>query len=114
MLRFAHDAAMADRRRKAQRDRIEGPILYQRLDLGHHFARGHVRTRFEFSTLRARNHHLYIRAANVDDEDSFLHCVSDFGAPVARLSSTTAIGTSRSARTFFAEPLSFFTRSRET
>src|SRR5215467_11695172 len=114
MLRFTDDAAIADGRGKSDGDRLEDPAMNQRFDLSHHFARAHIATGFEFSTLRARNHHLHIRAANVDDEDSFLHCASDFGAPVALLSCTTAIGTSRSARAFFVEPLSFFVRSRET
>src|SRR5262245_43489904 len=113
MLRLGPNAAIADGRWESNRDRVEGPILHQRFDLSHHFARRHLRTGFEFSPLRARNHHLHIGTANVDVEDSLLHCFSDFRAPVA-LSSTTAIATSRSARAFFVEPLSFFMRSRET
>src|SRR5262245_21551669 len=105
MLRFADDAAIADGRGKYDGDCLEGPAVDQRFDLSHHFARTHIATGFEFSTLRARNHHLHIRAANVDNEDSFLHYVSDLGAPVALLSCTIAIGTSRSARAFFVEPL---------
>src|SRR5215472_14128668 len=114
MLWFAHNTAIADRRREPHRNCAESPILHQRLDLSHHFGRRHLRTGLEFPPLRARNHYLYIRTANVDDEYSLLHYLSDFVAPGVALSSTTAIGTSRSARAFFAEPPSFFMRSRDT
>src|SRR5215470_4965579 len=100
MLWFAHDAAIADGRWESHRDGVEGPILHQRFDLSHHFARRHFQTGSEFSPLRVRNHQFYVRTANVDDEDSFLHCVSNFVVPGAALSCTTAIGTSRSARAF--------------
>src|SRR5262245_2955905 len=104
MLWFAHDAAIPDRRWKSHRNGVEAPILHQRLDLSHHFARRHLRAGFEFSPLLARNHRLHIGTANVDDENSVLHYLSDFVTPVVVLSSTTAIGTSRSARAFFVEP----------
>src|SRR5215470_1169841 len=113
MLRLAYDTAITDRRREPHRNRVERPILQQRLELSHQFAWRHLQTGFEFSPLCARDHHLHVRPADINDEDSLLHCVSDFVAPVAPLSSTTAIGTSRSARAFFVEPLSFFMRSRD-
>src|SRR5262245_12620627 len=114
MLWFAHDAAIPDGRWESHRDGVEGPILHQRLDLSHHFARRHRRTGSVFQPLAARNQHLYIGTTNVDGKDSLLHYLSDFVAPVVALSSTTAIGTSRSARRFFVEPPSFFIRSRDT
>src|SRR5262245_1309879 len=114
MLWFAHDAAIADGRWESHRNGIEAPILHQRPDLSHHFARRHLRARFEFSPLRARNHRLHIGTANVDDENSLFHYLSDFVTTVVAFSSTTAIGTSRSARAFFVEPPSFFMRSRDT
>src|SRR6266576_5179903 len=114
MLRLAYDTAITDRCREPHRNRVEHRILYQRLQLSHQFARRHFRAGLEFSPLRARNHHLHVRPADINDEDFFLHGVSDFVAPVASLSFTTAIGTSRSARAFFVEPPSFFVRSRDT
>src|SRR5438094_3861210 len=114
MLRLAHDTAIADRRREPHRYRVEYPILQQRLELSHQFAWRHLRAGLEFSPLRARNHHLHVRSADINDEDFFLHYVSDFVAPVAPPSFTIAIGTSRSARAFFGEPPSFFVRSRDT
>src|SRR5205823_8772286 len=114
MLRFARDAAFADRRRESDRDGSEAPILYERLDLGHQLTWCQVRPGFEFSSLRPRNHQFDVRSANVDDEDSFFHRVSDFVGPIAAPSCITAIGTNRSARAFFVEPLSFFIRSRDT
>src|SRR6476660_690732 len=114
MLRLGHDTAIADRRREPHRNRVERPVLQQRLELSHHFARCHLRTGFEFPPLRTRNHYLHVRPADINDEDSFLHSVSDFVAPVAPISCTTSIGTRRSARAFFFEPPSFFVRSRDT
>src|SRR6476619_8118890 len=107
MLRLRHDTAIADRRRETYRNRVERPILQQRLDLSHHFARCHCRAGLEFSPLRTRNHHLHVRPADINDENFPLHFVSGFVSPIAPLSFTTAIGTSRSARAFFVEP-SFF------
>src|SRR5438046_10540158 len=111
MLRLADDTTIADRCWEPHRNRVERPILQQRIELSHQFARRHFRAGLEFSPLRARNHHLHVRAADINDENFFLHCISDFVAPVAPLSFTTAIGTSRSARAFFVEPTSFFVRS---
>src|ERR1700750_1207514 len=103
MLRFVHDTAIAHRRREPHRNRVERPILQLRMQLSHHFAWRHFRAGLEFSPLRARNHYLHVRPADIYDEDSFLHCVSDFAGLVALVSFTTAIGTSRSARAFFVE-----------
>src|SRR4029077_11331339 len=112
MFRLGHDTAITARRRKPYRNGVERPILQQQLELSHQFARRHFRAGLEFSPLRARNHRLHVRPADINDEDSLLHCVSDFVARVAPLWWTTAIGPSRSARAFFVEPLSFFMRSR--
>src|SRR4029453_5458908 len=114
MLRLGHDTAIADRRREPHTKTVKLPILQQRFELSHQFARRHFRAGLEFSPLCARNHHLHVRPADINDEDFFLHCVSDFGPPVAPLSFTSAIGTNRSARAFFVEPPSFFVRSRDT
>src|SRR5215467_8554544 len=114
MLRLGHDTAIPDGRREPHRTRVERPILHDRLELGDHLARRHLWAGLEFSPLLARNHHLHIGTANVDDEDSLLHYLPDFVAPGVALSSTTAIGTNRAARAFFVEPLSFFVRSRDT
>src|SRR5215472_17001018 len=114
MLRLGQDTAIADRCRESHRNRLERPILKKRLELSHQFARRHFRAGLEFSPLRARNHDLHVRAADVNNEDSFRHCVSDFVAPDAPLPFTKAIGISRSARAFLVEPPSFFMRSRDT
>src|SRR5439155_5259056 len=53
MFGFAHDAPIADWRRKSHRDSVKAPIPQQRFHLSHHFARRQVRTGFEFSFLRA-------------------------------------------------------------
>src|SRR5207244_13317665 len=90
MLRLAHDAAIADRRRKPHRNRVEGPILHKRFNLSHHLARRHVRPRFEFSPLRARNHHLHIGTANIDNENFFLQFLLDFVTYDTNDSSTLA------------------------
>ena len=114
MLWLGHDTAIADRRRESHRVASNVPILQQRLELSHQFARRHFRTGREFPPVRARNHQLHVRTADIYDEDFFLHCVSDFVAPVPPLPFTTAIGTRRSARVFFVEPPTFLMRSRDT
>src|SRR4026209_1458799 len=114
MLRLGHDTAIAKRRRETHRDRVERPILQHRLELSRECARLHFRAGLEFSPLLTRNHHLHVRPADINDEDVFLHCASDFAGPVAPLSLTMPIAPSRSARVFFVEPPSFFMRSRDT
>src|SRR6185369_1025647 len=114
MLRLGHDTPTGDRRRESHRNRVESPILQQRLELSRQFDRRHLWAGLELSSLRTRNHQLHVRTADINDEDFFLHCVSDFVAPVGPLSFTIAMGTSRSARVFFVEPPSFFMRSRDT
>src|SRR5262244_866942 len=98
MLWLSHDAPIAYRRREPHRDGIEAPILNQRFDFSQQVAWRHLSARLEFSPPRARNHYLHVGTADINDEDFFLHCVSDFVGPVAAASSTTAIGINRSAR----------------
>jgi len=51
---------------------------------------------------------LHIRAAHVDDENSFLHGFSDVGAAAAESSCTTLIGINLSARGFFLRAAKLF------
>src|SRR5205807_3013824 len=53
--------------------RVEFPVADQRFDLRHHLARRQVRSGFEFSSSRTRNHQLHVRAADVDDQDFSVH-----------------------------------------
>src|ERR1044071_1576793 len=114
MLWLVHDASIPHGRREPNRDRVEVPVRHQRLELRRQLTRCHFRAGFKFAPLRTRNHHLHMGTANVDDENSLLHYLSDFAAADVALSSTIAIGTSRSARAFLVEPPSFFMRSRDT
>src|SRR6266516_4600122 len=111
---FAHDAPIANWRWKSHGDAVEAPIPDQCFHLSHHFARRQIRAGFEFSLFPAGNHQLHIRAAYVDDENPFLHSLSDLVAPPAGFSCTTLIGINLSARGFFFYPVSVFVGSRDT
>ena len=62
---------MPDRSRKTDRDCIELPIGDRRLNFPNHLFGSHSQTGVKFPFIIPRHHQLYVRAANIDDENSF-------------------------------------------
>ena len=76
MFRVRHDFPVPDRGGKSDRDRVESPIARRILDLLDRLLRRELRTGLKLPALfLLRDHHLDVRAADVDDED-FLHARS--------------------------------------
>ena len=76
-LRVLHDAALVDGGGEADRDGVVLPAFRGLLDLARSIACGESlmpESNLRFSL--PRNHQLHVRAADVDDEDFFLHEVS--------------------------------------
>src|SRR5439155_24402563 len=73
MLWLVQNSTVAHRRWKSPRDQVELPLVDLFFDVCDHFPRRQSRSGFEFSFLLARNHQLYVCAADVDDQDFFSH-----------------------------------------